>query len=267
MAGFNYETVNQTTTTDRAGRTTETDRNEDAFSPRVGLIYQPAENLSLYANYSRSFFPSAALTVDGEPLEPEAGKGFEVGVKTELLARRLLATLAYFNLTKRNVATADPSDPRFPVATGEQQSQGIELDVVGKILPGWGLIASYAYIDAAIAADNRFETGNRLPGVPEHSASLWTKYEIQSGDLAGLGFGLGVNWVGDRQGDLQNSFNLGSYFLTNAAISYQREDWRFGLNLQNLLNVNFIEGSPRTRTRGIEPGAPFTVLGSISYEF
>ncbi|CAN5666980.1 TonB-dependent siderophore receptor [soil metagenome] len=267
VAGFNYETVNQTTTTIRGGRTIETDRSEDAFSPRVGLIYQPAENLSLYANYSRSFYPSAALTVEGEPLEPEAGEGFEVGIKTELLDRRLLATLAYFNLTKRNVATADPSDPRFSVATGEQQSQGIELDVVGELSPGWNLIASYAYIDAAIAADNRFETGNRLPGVPEHSASLWTKYEIQSGDFAGLGFGLGVNWVGDRQGDLQNSFDLGSYFLTNAAVSYQRDSWRFGLNFQNLFDVNFIEGSPRTRTRGIEPGEPFTVLGSISYKF
>ncbi len=267
VAGFNYETVNQTATTTRAGRTTEIDRNEDEFSPRVGVVYQPAENLSLYANYSRFFFPSAALTVDGEPLEPEAGEGFEVGIKTELLNRRLLLALAYFNLTKRNVATADPSDPRSSIATGEQRSQGIELDMVGEISPGWDLIASYAYIDAAIAADNRFETGNRLPGVPEHSASLWTKYEIQSGNFAGLGFGLGVNWVGDRQGDLQNSFDLGSYFLTNAAISYQREDWRFGLNFQNLFDVDFIEGSPRTRTRGIEPGEPFTVLGSISYEF
>ncbi len=267
VAGFNYETVNQTTTATRGGITAESNRNEDAFSPRVGVIYQPAENLSLYANYSRSFYPSAALTVDSEPLEPEAGEGFEVGVKTELLDRRLLATLAYFNVTKRNVATADPIDPRFSVATGEQQSQGIELDVVGQLSPGWNLIASYAYIDAAIAADNRFKVGNRLPGVPKHSASLWTKYEIQSGNLAGAGFGLGIDWVGDRQGDLQNSFDLGSYLLTNAAISYQRESWRLGLNFQNLFNVNFIEGSPRTRTRGIEPGEPFTVLGSISYQF
>lgn len=267
VAGFNYEIVDQTTTTTRGGRTIESDRNEEAFSPRIGLLYQPAENVSLYANYSRSFYPSAALTVDGEPLEPEEGEGFEVGVKTELLDRRLLATLAYFDITRQNVATADPSDPRFSIATGEQRSQGIELDVVGELSPGWNLIASYAYTDAAIAADNRFATGNRLPGIAEHSASLWTKYEIQSGDLAGLGFGLGVNWVGDRQGDLQNSFDLGSYFLTNAAISYEQESWRFGLNFQNLFDVNFIEGAPRTRTRGIEPGDPFTVLGSISYQF
>jgi len=267
VAGFNFETVDQTTTATRFGNTTESDLNEDAFSPRIGLVYQPIENLSLYANYSRSFFPSAALTVDGDPLEPEEGKGFEVGLKTELFDRRLLATLAYFNLTRQNVATTDPADPRFSVATGEQESQGVELDVIGEILPGWNLIASYAYIDAEITQDNRFAVGNRLPGVPEYSTSLWTTYEIQTGDLAGLGFGVGFNWVGDRQGDLQNSFELDSYFLTNAAIFYERNSWRLGLNFQNIFDVNYIKGTPRTRTRGIEPGEPFTVIGSISYEF
>lgn len=267
VAGFNYETVSQTTTTVRGGRTTEADLSEDALSPRIGLVYQPIENLSLYANYARSFFPSAAVTVDGDPLEPEEGEGFEVGVKTELFDRRLLATLAYFNLTRQNVATADPTDPRFSVATGEQQSQGVELNVIGEILPGWNVIGSYAYIDAEITEDNEFDVGNRLPGVPDHSASLWTTYEIQTGDLAGLGFGLGFNWVGDRAGDLDNSFNLDSYFLTNAAISYERANWRFGLNFQNIFDVNYIEGTPRTRTRGIQPGEPFTILGSVSYEF
>jgi len=267
VAGVNYETVTQTTATTRFGNTTEANLSETAWSPRVGLIYQPIDTLSLYANYSRSFFPSAAVTIDGDPLQPEEGEGFEVGLKTELFDSRLLATLAYFNLTKQNIATPDPIDPQFSVATGEQRSQGIELDVTGEILPGWNLIASYSYIDAEISEDNRFEVGNRLPGVAEHSASLWTTYEIQSGHLAGLGVGLGVNWVGDRAGDLQNSFELDSYFLTNAAISYRRDNWRFGLNVENLFDVTYIEGTPRTRTRGIQPGDPFTILGSIRYEF
>ncbi len=267
LAGFSYETLTQTTTASRGNSVTETTLNEDAFSPRVGMLYQPLESLSLYANYSQSFFPSADLTIDGEPLEPETGEGFEVGIKTELLDRRLLATLAYFNITKQNVATADPNDPRAAIATGEQQSQGIELDVIGEISPGWNLRASYAYIDARITEDNSFDVGNRLPGIPQHSASLWTNYEIQSGDLTGLGFGLGVNWVGERQGDLNNSFGLDSYFLTNAALSYQRDSWQFGLNIQNLFDTNYVQGTPRTRTRGIEPGDPFTVLGSVSYQF
>lgn len=267
VAGLNYETVSQNTTTIRGGQTTAIDLSEDAFSPRVGLVYQPIENLSLYANYARSFFPSAAVTVDGNPLQAEKGEGFEVGIKTELLNQKLLATLAYFNLTRQNVATADPTDPRFSIATGEQQSQGLELSLTGEILSGWNVLGSYTYTDAEITADNRFEVGNRLPGVPEHSASLWTTYEIQTGSLEGLKFGIGFNWVGDRTGDFQNSFNLDSYFLTSVAIAYQRDNWRFGLNFQNIFDVNYISGTPRTRTRGIQPGEPFTVIGSISYEF
>ena len=265
VAGLSYETVEQTTTS--FPDETESSLDEDAVTPRIGLVYQPLENVSLYANYSRSFLPNAAITIAGDPLEPEEGEGFEVGLKTEWFDRRLLATLAYFNLTKQNVATPDPLDPRFAIATGEQQSQGIELDVIGEILPGWNIIASYSYIDAEVTEDNRFETGNRLPGVPEHSASLWTTYEIQSGDLEGLGVGLGFNWVGDRQGDLANSFELDSYFLTNAAISYQRDNWRLALNFENLFDVDYIAGTPRTRTRGIEPGDPFTIIGSFSYQF
>lgn len=267
VAGLNYETVDQETTTFRGGNTTEADLSDDALNPRLGLVYQPLENLSLYGNYSRSFFPSAAVTVDGDPLEPEEGEGFEFGIKTELFDNRLLATLSYFNLTKENVATADPDDPRFSVATGEQHSQGIEFNAIGQLQPGWNLIASYSYIDAEITEDNRFEEGNRLAGVPEHSASLWTTYEIQSGDLDGLGFGVGFNWVGERQGDLQNSFELDSYFLTNAAIFYERENWAFRLNFQNIFDIDFIQGTPRTRTRGVQPGEPFTILGSLRYEF
>ncbi|AFZ42414.1 TonB-dependent siderophore receptor [Halothece sp. PCC 7418] len=263
VAGFSYETVDQENILNDESETLE----EDAFNPRIGVIYQPVENISLYANYSQSFLPNSGTTIEGDPLQPEAGEGFEIGVKTELLNQNLLATLAYFNLTKRNVATADLTDPRFSVATGEQQSEGIELDVSGEILLGWNIIASYSYIDAEITEDNQFKMGNSLAGVPEHSASLWTTYQIQSGNLEGLELGFGFNWVGARQGDLSNSFELDPYFVLDAAVSYQRENWQFALNLKNLFDTEYIVGTPRTRTRGIEPGDPFTIIGSFNYQF
>lgn len=63
--------------------------------------------------------------------------------------------------------------------------------------------------------------GNRLFIVPKHSASLWTTYEIQTGNLQGLGVGAGFTYVGERERDLLNSFQADSYFLTNAAIFYR----------------------------------------------
>ncbi len=97
------------------------------------------------------------------------------------------------------------------------------MDIAGEILPGWKAIASYAYTDAEITEDNSFSVGNRLVGVPENQASLWTTYEIQSGDLRGLGFGLGLFYVGERAGDLDNSFEIPDYLRTDAAIYYRRD--------------------------------------------
>ena len=270
LAGIRYDTVEQETTnnpTDLNPIGSETTQNDDAWTPRVGIVYQPVDFLSLFASYSQSFTPNPGTTAAGDPLEPEEGEGFEIGIKAELLEGDLLATLAYFDITRQNVATPDPLDPFSSVATGKQRSQGVELDIVGEIMPGWNIIASYAYTDARVTEDNVIPDGNGLFNAPEHSASLWTTYEITSGELQGLGFGAGFNFVGERDGDLDNSFVLDDYFLTNAGVFYRRDNWRFALNAKNLFDVDYIAASNNSRTSGLEPGAPFTIVGSVSVTF
>ena len=267
LAGLRYDTVDQTITDNLTN--TEESQNNDAFTPRVGIVYQPIEPISLYASYAESFNPNNEdRTVDGDFLEPETGQGFEVGVKGEIIPNRLTTTFAYFNITKQNVSTEDSTNPFASVATGEQQSQGIELDLTGEILPGWNIIASYAYIDAEVSEDNNPEiVSSRLPNIPENSASLWTTYEIQQGDLEGLGFGIGFNFVGERKGGFPNSFQVDSYFLTNAAIFYKRKNWQARLNFDNLFDVDFIEAVNFSQVRGVHPGEPFTIRGSIAVQF
>ncbi|MEG3976720.1 TonB-dependent siderophore receptor, partial [Microcoleus sp. herbarium8] len=272
LAGLRYDTAEQTnqvlSTSDSGSVESETTENYDDFTPRVGIVYQPIPEVSLYGSYSRSFNPGSATTAGGALIEPETGKGYEVGVKAELLDRRLLATLAYFDITKQNVAVTDPNNPLFSIASGEQRSRGVELDVAGQILPGWNVIAAYAYTDAEVTADTDRElVGNRLFNAPKHSGSLWTTYQIQSGDLQGLGVGLGFNFVGERQGDLSNSFQADSYFLPNAAVFYQRDNWRAAINIKNLFNVNYIESVTGSRVAGNQPGEPLTVIASFSVKF
>ncbi|MBW4477600.1 MAG: TonB-dependent siderophore receptor [Tolypothrix brevis GSE-NOS-MK-07-07A] len=244
-------------------RSDTTSQSGDAFSPRIGIVYQPIKPISLYASYSRSFFPNRGTTFEGDPFQPDRGTQYEVGVKADL-NDRLSATLALYDLTRSNVLTADPDNSGFSIQTGEQRSRGIELSVAGKILPGWNIIAGYAYTNAQVTEDNSIPVGNRLVNVPENSFNLWTSYEIQQGSLQGFGLGLGLFYGGERQGDFNNSFQIPSYLRTDAAIFYNRDRFRAAINVRNLFNVDYIEGGSFDN---LFPGAPLTVQGTISWRF
>ena len=246
------------------------DQEDTAFSPRIGIVYQPIQPVSLYASYSRSFLPSRPFSInaDNTPFEPTKGESFEVGVKSDFFDGRLSATLAAYQITKQNIVVddPDPANQGFSLQVGEQRSRGIELDIGGEILPGWKIIASYAYIDPEITEDTRPEyKGNEPSNVARNSASLWTTYEIQTGNYKGLGFGGGLFFVGDRQGDLENTFTLPSYVRTDAAIYYRRDNWRVGLNIKNLFDVYYFESADSIDS--VYPAAPFTVLGTVSVQF
>jgi len=266
VLGGRFDLVNQKQENLVSSTTSEQD--DQAFSPRVGIVYQPIQPVSLYASYSRAFNPATpgTILVSGAAAEPERGTQYEAGIKAEFLQGRLSSTLAFYELTRSNVLTPSPTDPFASVQTGEQRSRGVELDVAGEILPGWRVIASYAYTDAQITEDNRYEVGNQLINVPENSASLWTTYEVQTGGLKGLGFGVGLRYVGEREGDLENSFSLPSYLRTDATIYYKRNNFRAALNVNNLFDTEYFEAAQNGRA-GVFPGAPLTVIGTIGLEF
>jgi iron complex outermembrane receptor protein len=243
---------------------TEESQSGNAFSPRVGIVYQPIEPISLYASYTRSFAPTIGTAADNESFEPGRGTQYEIGVKADI-NDRLSTTLALYDLTRTNVTTTDPDNPDFQIQTGEQNSQGIELFISGEILPGWNVIAGYAYTNAKITEDNTFPVGNRLRNVAENTFNLWTSYELPAGSLQGLGLGLGFFYVGDRPGDLDNSFTLPSYFRTDAAIFYTRGQFRAAVNFRNLFDVDYFESAYGDLS--VYRGEPFTVQGTVSWRF
>lgn len=265
LLGGRYDVVNEVQEQFVADTTVTQD--ESAFSPRGGLVYQPTEFLSLYGSVSRSFVPNSGLRVDGSTIDPERGTQYETGVKTEWLDGQLSATLASYILRKTNVQMTDPNNPSFKVATGEAASRGVELDVSGQVVRGWQLIGSYAYTDTEILEDDNKELeGNQLKEAAEHSGSFWSTYELQSGILQGLKFGGGVFYVGERQGDRGNSFQLPSYTRIDATLSYGRNNWRVGLNLKNITDTEHVVATAGSFSK-IEPGIPFTVIGTASVTF
>jgi iron complex outermembrane recepter protein len=240
---------------------TEENLSDEAFSPRVGIVYQPIEPISIYTSYTRSFKTSTDRTAGGSLFPPERGTQYEVGIKADL-NNKLSATLAAYEIAKTNVATTDPENPDFSIAAGEVTSRGIELDLSSEIVSGWNVIASLFVNDAFVSKDNELPEGDTLVNAPGVGASLWTTYEIQTGDWKGLGFGGGLFYVGDREAELPNDLVIPSYVRADASIFYKRDNWRLGLNFKNLTDTKYYE----SQGFYLLPGAPFTVLGSVHHE-
>nr|WP_255414040.1 TonB-dependent receptor [Pleurocapsa sp. CCALA 161] len=236
----------------------------EAFSPRVGIVYQPIEPVSLYTSFSRSFVPNNSTTSEGELIEPERGTQYEVGVKGEF--SDFSTTLAAYEITKTNVPRTDPEDDNFSIPVGEVKSRGIEFDVAGEPVSGLNIIASLFFNDAFISVGDEFNPeDDTLINAPGSGASLWTSYEIQKGEYKGFGAGAGLFYVGDVEAEIPNDFVIPSYVRADASLFYNRDQWKLGLNFKNLFGKEYFESSQNDIL--IYPGAPFTVLGSVSVKF
>ncbi|MGD1939504.1 MAG: TonB-dependent siderophore receptor [Cyanophyceae cyanobacterium] len=268
LVGGRYDFVRNESVLEFLGSSQDTavvsELDDGAFSPRVGIVYQPIEPISIYASYSRSFVPSSANTIDGEIIEPERGTQYEIGVRGEF--GDVVVNLAAYDITKTNITRADPNNTFFSIPIGEATSRGVELDVAGEISDGWNIIASLFFNETSISeGDARNPEGDALRNAPNSGASLWSTYEIQSGNLQGLGFGAGIFYVGDRDAEVPNDLILPSYVRVDASIFYRRDNWQAQLNFRNLFDTDYIEGSQSTVN--VRPGDPFSVVGSVSVRF
>ncbi|MEM9945605.1 MAG: TonB-dependent siderophore receptor [Cyanobacteria bacterium P01_D01_bin.36] len=268
LLGGRYDIADQLFEDVAARGTTEPFSSSDtAFTPRAGIVLKPAENISLYAGYSESFVPVIGQNFDGDIFVPERGRQLEYGIKTNLLDNRLSMTLAYYDLRRSNVVIQDPREENigFQLQVGEQASSGIEFDLVGELLPGWNIIANYAYTDARVSKDDVLGEGTRLQNAARNSANLWTSYQIQSGDLEGLGLGIGISYVGNRNGDIREPFTIPAYTRTDASLFYRKDGFNAQINFQNLFNTRYFQGA-RDQFRVI-PGSPFAVEARLGWEF
>ena len=236
------------------------------WSPRVGLVYSPIPSVDLYGSWARTFKPNLFADGEGNTYEPELGENFEVGLRHRFLKNRVQATIAAFRITKDNVLNPDPDDPNgiLQVLTGQERSQGFEVDVMGSILPGWDVTASYAYVDAKITESTTGEAGLSLVDAPRNQASLFTRYQFQNGPLTGLFAGAGMFYVDARRGSFGNpDFILPAYIRYDANVGYQAKHWRVQVNFENLTNVKYYN----TQGNLIYPQAPFNVNASIAFNF
>lgn len=243
---------------------TEFHSEDTKLLPRVGAAFDLARGVTPYVSYSEGLRGVRYFNAFEAP-RPEESQQIEGGVKLAL-PYGFTSTLALFDITRTNVATADPANPFVQIQTGEQRSRGFEADVTWQPAPGLSVIASYAHVEAEVTRDNVIPVGARLDRVPEDSGRLWANYKFLDGPMAGLSFGAGVRAVSDQAISLSNTYFTPGYATVDARIGYDTGPWSFSITGKNLMNKAY--DIPYSYLDGrVAPGAPLTVYGSISCKY
>lgn len=228
------------------------EQDDQDFLPRAGVSYEVLPAGNVYASFATSFFPNfSARQQSGEPFAPTLGRQWEAGWRQELANGRLLATIAWFDLTKQNILVPDPDDPTFSfsIQVGEQRSRGVEVEVAGGITPGLSVIATYTGMETEVTEDSReIYLGDRLAGFAPHSGSVFVNYRVRGGSLRGLSVGGGAYATGARMAALPNpDWEVPATARLDLNLGYDRRDWVLDFALKNLTNsLDFQLGGFRT---------------------
>jgi len=243
------------------------DQEDQKFSPRVGVLYQPWRWLSLYSSYTQSLgSANGGISFSGQNFKPQEAEQYEAGFKTEFFDKRLATTVSFYHLDKTNMTTNDPDHPGFQITAGKARSRGIEVDIKGQVTEQFNLVTTYAFTDVRYVKADAALLGQRPINVPENQASLWGSYQFTERFKAGLGGVL----VGKRNGDNYSPVDLPGYATMDAMAAYTLPVGKTRLttqvNLNNLLDKGYYTGAGYGRN-SINTGEPLSVMGSVRLQF
>ena len=250
------------------------DSNGDKFIPFGGIVFQPSDNLALYANYSESFVPNDADDA-GQSFKPTEGRSYEAGIKYTPVPA-LNVNLAAYDIVKKNLVNSvlQSNGDTLSEAVGKARSRGIELDITGEIAPNWSMIGTYAYDHTEVLknAESPEQEGNRLPNAPMHSASLYLTHHLALPTSTGKWHvGAGARYVGERAGDDANSFYMDSYTVADAFVRWDlpTQGYKTSLqfNIDNLFNKEYYPATTGSSTLQVEEGALRTARVTASVTF
>ncbi|WPN66152.1 TonB-dependent siderophore receptor [Pseudomonas sp. P9_35] len=264
--GGRYQHYDQYANQGMIKRVNVRDDNGDAFVPFLGLVYKATETLSLYGNYSRSFKPNDVVDKNSRTFQPEEGRSYEIGAKYDPLPG-LNINLALFDIVKKNVVT---TVDEVSEAAGKVGSQGLELDITGRLAERWDLIGTYAYTHTEILDDPKDE-GHRLADAPKHTASLYLSHHLNvPAEFGAWHAGAGARYVGERAANKANEFWLSSYTVADAFLRWESpvlgHKTSLQLNVDNLFDKQYYPSSTGSELQ-VNVGEPRTARLSASVTF
>lgn len=227
----------------------------DAFSPRVGLVYQPIKQMAVFTSYTNTFTVNTGTDIYNQSLPPSIINQFESGIKTDLFQGMLSANLTLYQIINKQfaqtaftLADGTPNNnSNIKELAGEVTSKGVELDIATKSFHGFVFLAGYSYNDTRYTGGNgkNFNTGDRLRYNPAHTANANLAYNFNDKTaLKGLSLGFGAYYVGNRMAGRNPSATnptykliaLPDYFLIDASVGYNFQHFSLRGKLTNIAN-------------------------------
>jgi len=256
---------------------------DDLGSYRVGFVYKPSANSSIYLAHGNSETPSQA-SVNGTcdivascMLDPEEAETVELGAKWDL-KDQLTLTAAVFRNERNNfrVASGDPTIPEQQL-DGNSRVDGVALGAAGAIGTKWSIFANYTYLDSEVvqAVSDQLLlggtvdilAGDPLPNTPKHSASLWTTFRVSEAFSVGYGVTYQGEYTFARANATADLYFTPDYVLHRAMATYEFNDkLALQVNIDNVTDEVFFERVRNNANNGwATPGAARTGVVSLTW--
>ncbi|MBP9491251.1 MAG: catecholate siderophore receptor Fiu [Aliarcobacter sp.] len=254
-------------------------------SYKVGAVYKPLDNGSVYISYADSQLPpgganftlSSSATNGANPsMDPQQSATLELGTKWDFLDNKLAISTAIYKTTNENelINLGDSSNPDYQ-QVGEREVKGIEFNIAGQITDDWSLTAGIAKSESEIIKGTTNQ-GAVLTYTPEWTATIWSSYNITKAITAGAG----ARYVGEMFAGkasttaLQNNPNVNgtvyeadSYIVYDAMMSYKiNKNLLTQLNVYNLTDEEYVQNINNNGNR-YTPGSARSALLSLAYKF
>ncbi len=242
--------------------------NQNAVSPKFGIVYQPILNtLSVFANYQTGFTNKNGTDKNNNLFKPEHSYQFETGIKYALFDGNFTGTLSVYDIRVKDIVRSDPDDIDFNIQDGTQKSRGFEAEILGNPFPNFNVMFGYAYNDSKYEKADESVNGLRpATAGAKNQFNVWLHYHFQTYNfLNNFSIGAGGNYVGKTYVMNQapdGAFIVPAYTLVNAKISYDKPSYSFALRANNLLNLDIWTGNA-----GIFPQMPRQIVGSVALKF
>ncbi|BES73163.1 TonB-dependent siderophore receptor [Marinobacter nanhaiticus D15-8W] len=242
------------------------DRDDNAFTPYAGLVFDLDAHHSLYASYSQVFKPQASTDADGDLLKPREGEQYEAGIKGSYFGGDLNARVSAFRLYDENrAATPESAGASYSVPLGKMRIQGGEFEVTGSLTDQWDLIAGYTYLDTEVEEASTARDDGIFLLMPRNQVKVWTQYGFAGGILNGLRVGGGVTAMSNFSSS--SDVEAPGYAVVDAMVGYDFNDHLSAqLNLNNILDRTYYNRVGGVNTFNIV-GAPANAVATLRYDF